>query len=114
MSVSSTCPRFFPWCVIHHRAPHCFRVVYCRLSGCWQEPISLATLAYEGPSFSLLAEVARLFPYAVRLQIHELHSPAMRDRHWKDLLDVTEKHRPPAERRLSRVRSARNDPPNYL
>eukprot|EP00752_Nemacystus_decipiens_P011484 g10196.t1 len=34
--------------------------------------------------------------------IHELHSPAMRDRHWKDLLDVTEQHRPPAERRMSR------------
>lgn len=37
-------------------------------------------------------------------QIHELHSPAMRDRHWKDLLDVTDQHRPPAQRRLSRVR----------
>ncbi|CAM9099296.1 unnamed protein product [Ectocarpus fasciculatus] len=34
--------------------------------------------------------------------IHELHSPAMRDRHWKDLLDVTDQHRPPAQRRLSR------------
>lgn len=25
-------------------------------------------------------------------QIHELHSPAMRDRHWKALLEVTEDH----------------------
>ncbi|CAM9897062.1 unnamed protein product, partial [Hapterophycus canaliculatus] len=37
-------------------------------------------------------------------QIHELHSPAMRDRHWKELLDITDQHRPPAERRLSTPR----------
>lgn len=49
-------------------------------------------------SFAVLAA-------SFRFQIHELHSPAMRDRHWKNLLDVTEQHRPPAERRMSRVRA---------
>lgn len=31
-------------------------------------------------------------------QIHELHSPAMRDRHWKELLEVTDQGRPAVPR----------------
>lgn len=30
------------------------------------------------------------YVYVLMWQIHELHSPAMRDRHWKELLEVTE------------------------
>lgn len=39
-------------------------------------------------------------------KVHELHSPAMRDRHWKALLEVTERARGDGGRRNSQVRTA--------
>lgn len=86
----------------------------CLPVGCGLETLHPMALVHGDPGVCctivlLLSEAVRRAASLVRSQIHELHSPAMRDRHWKDLLDVTEQHRPPAERRMSRVRLTSND-----